>query len=165
MKRATAVTLATLAAAAAVFGWWRSRPEQRVHRAFRALVADVSKPGPEGALASAARARSAASRFTAEPVLELDELPFQPATRGELAQAILRARAAVTRVEVRLYDTSVERGETPGTAHLRTTARMVVESAGAGADVRTRELALDWEHTPDGWCISTARTVRAIRRL
>lgn len=166
MRHRTFVLVASVALAAlAAFMWWRQRDEQRIRRTLDALVTEVQKAGPEGAIAAAARARSIADRFDEDPEIDLDEMPVAAAHRTELASIVFRARAAVSRLEVKLYDTTVEVDRSAGTARVQTTARATATLEGSGGDTRTQELAFEWVRTPDGWRIASVRTVRAIRRL
>lgn len=158
-----AMVLGLLVAAVAIGWWmWPVSPERLILREFGTLVQDVTKPGPEGPVASAARAKEASERFVERPEIEFDRLPGAVETRADLAAVVFHARAAFDSLAIATYDERVEIGPGGTSAVMRLSARATAVRAG-DREADAREFELRWVRTAEGWRIAAARAVEAIR--
>lgn len=159
------VISAALAVAAVALAAWAAfyfRDAARILRATEALARMVSKAGSENPIAGAARAEQFAGFFVERPALALDFMPAVPDGRRELGALVFQVRSRADEIKVQLFDPNVRMAPDHRTAELEVTARGTVRASDYSDSV-LREFHLSWVKTPDGWKISRAETVEAIR--
>ncbi len=134
----------------------------RIRRSLAALAESVSKSGPENPIVGAVRCERIAAAFVAHPEFHLDFFPHAPDNRRELAAVAFHVRNAAERIHVHFSDASVRVAPGGRQAEVRVTARGSI-AFDHQKESMLREFRLEWERTDEGWKISRAETVEAIR--